>query len=129
MESWLQDNDKEVYSTHSKGKSVVAEKFNKKIYKCMISISKNIYIDKLDVISNKFNSTYHNTITMKPVDVKSTTCNDSAIENNDKDPKFKVGDHVSKYKNICAQRFIPNWSEDVFEIQKVKKSCAMDICC
>ena len=72
-------NDIEMYSTHNEGKSVVAERFirtlKNKIYKYMISISKNVYIDKLDNIVNKFNNTYYSTIKIKPADVKSNTYN------------------------------------------------------
>ena len=63
-----------MYSTHNKGKSAVAERFirtlKSKIYKHMTSISKNVYIDKLDDIVNEYNNTYHTTIKMKPIDVK-----------------------------------------------------------
>ena len=73
MESWLEENDIETYSTHNEGKSVVAEKLIRtldiKICKCMISISKKMYIDKLDDIVNKDNNIYHRTIKIKPVDV------------------------------------------------------------
>ena len=66
-----------MHSIHNEGKSVVAERFIRtlktKIYKYMTSISKNVYIDKLDDIVNKYNNTYHSTIKMKPVDVKSNT--------------------------------------------------------
>ena len=57
---------------------------------------------------------------MKPVAVKDNTY----IEVNDKDPKFKVGDHVriSKYKNIFAKGHTPNWSEEVFVIKGVKNT-------
>ena len=78
MKSWLEKNNIEMYSTHNDRKSVVAERFIRtlktKIYKYMNSLSKNVYIDKLDDIVN--------------VDV------------NDKDTKFKIGDHItiSKYK-------------------------------
>ena len=69
MKSWLQGNNIEMYSVHNKEKSVIAERFIKpvknKIYKCMISISKNVYIDKLDDIVNKDNYTYHRIIEMK----------------------------------------------------------------
>ena len=49
---------------------------------------------------------------------------DSNKKVNDKDPKFKVGDHVSisKYKNISAKGYMPNWSEEIFVIKKVKKT-------
>ena len=73
MESWLEENDIEMYSTHNERKSVVAEKLIRtldiKICKCMISISKKMYIDKLDDIVNKDNNIYHRTIKIKPVDV------------------------------------------------------------
>ena len=77
LKSWLQDNDIEIYSTHNEEKSVVAEKFTtalkNKIYKYMTSVSKYVYIDKLDDIVNKQNNTHHSTIKMKPVNVKSST--------------------------------------------------------
>ena len=95
----------------------------------MTSTSKNVYIDKLDDIVNKYNNAYHKTIKMKPVDVKDNTYIDSmelhsSKEVNDKDPKFKVSDHVriSKYKNICAKGYTPNLSEEVFVIKKVKNT-------
>ena len=63
-----------MYSTRNEGKSVFAEEFirtlKKKIYKYMTSISKNVYIDKLEDIVSKYNNTYHSTIKMKPGDVK-----------------------------------------------------------
>ena len=62
MRSWLQDNDIEIYSTYNGRKSVVAECFirtlKNKIYKYMTSISKNVYINKLDDIVDKYNNTY-----------------------------------------------------------------------
>ena len=77
MKSFLQNNNIELYSTHNEGKSVVAERFirtlRNNIYKYMTSISKNVYISKLDDIGNKHNNTYHSTIKMKPVDVKPNT--------------------------------------------------------
>ena len=60
----------------------------------MTSISKNVYIDKLDDIVNEYNNTYHRTIKMKPNDVKNNTHINIDKEVNDKDPKFRVGDHV-----------------------------------
>ena len=90
----------------------------------MTSVSKNVYINKLDDIVGEYNNTYHRTIKIKPVDVKDNTSIDSEKEVNDKDPKFKVGDHVriSKYKNIFAKGYTPNWSEEVFVIKKVKNT-------
>ena len=82
----------------------------------MTSVSKNVYIGKLDDIVGEYNNTYHRTIKMKPVDVKDNTYIDFKKEVNDKDPKFKVADHVriSKYKNIFAKESTPNWYEEVF---------------
>ena len=98
MKSWLEKNDIEMYSTHNEGKSVVAERFirtiKNKIYKPMTSISKNVYIDKLDDIVNEYNNTKHRTTKMKPTDVKDNTYIDFGKEVNDNDPKFKIGDHV-----------------------------------
>ena len=117
-----------MYSVHNEGKSVVAERFIRtlkaKIYKYVTSISKNVYIDKLDDIVNEYNNTYHRTIKMKPVDVKDNTYIDFKKEVNDKDPKFKVGDHVriSKYKNIFSKGYTPNWSEEIFVIEEVKNT-------
>ena len=117
-----------MYSIHNEGKSVVAERFIRtlktKIYKYMTSMSKNVYIDKLDDIVDEYNNTYHRTIKMKPVDVKDNTYIDFNKEVNDKDPKFKVGDHVriSKYKFSFAKGYTPNWSEEGFVIKKVKNT-------
>ena len=105
---WLEKNAIEMYSTHNEGKSVVPERFirtlKNKIHEYMTSVSKNVYIDKLliNIII------HHNAIKLKSVDVK--------------DPKLKVGDivRISKYKNIFAKGYIPNWFEKVFVIQKVK---------
>ena len=84
-------------------------------------MSKNVYIDKLNDIVNKHNNTYHRTIRMKPVDLKSSTYIDSSKEINDKDPKFQVSDivRISKLKNIFSVAYVPNWSEEVFLIKKV----------
>ena len=91
-------NDIEIYSTHNEGKSVFAERFirtlKNEIYKCMTSVSKNVYIDKLDDIVNKSNNIYHSTVKMKPINVKPNTYIDSSKEINGRNPKLKVGDIV-----------------------------------
>ena len=126
MKSWLEKNNIEMYSAHNKGKSVVAERFirtiKNKIYKHMTSISKNVYIDKLDKIVNEYNNAKHRPTIMKPIDVKDNTYIDSGKEVNDNDPKFKVGDYVriSKYKDIFSKGYTLNWSEEVFVIKKLK---------
>ena len=123
MKLWLEKNDIEMYSAHNEGKYVVAERFirtiKNKIYKYMTSISKNVYIDKLDDMVNEYNNIYHRTIKMKPIDVK-----DNTYINIDNDPKFKVGDHVRilKYKNIFAEGYTSNWSEEGFIIKEIKNT-------
>ena len=117
-----------MYSIHNEGKAAVAERFIKtlknKIYKCITSVSKIVYINKLDDIVNEYNNTYHRTIRVKPVDVEDNTYIDFEKEVNDKDPKFKVGDYVkiSKYKNVFAKGCTPDWSEEVFVIKNVKNT-------
>ena len=90
----------------------------------MTAISKNVYIDKLDDIVNEYNDTYHRAIKMKSVHVKDNIYIDFGKEVNDKDPKFKIIDYVriSKYKNIFAKGYVPNCSEEVFVIKKVKNT-------
>ena len=96
-------------SKRNEGKPVVAQRFirtlKNEIYKYMTSVSKNVYIDKLGYIVNKYNNPYHSTIKMKPADVKSSTYFDFNKENDKEEPKFEVGDHVRvlKYKNIFAK--------------------------
>ena len=108
FKKWLKDNDIEMYSIHNEGKSVVTERLitlKNKIYKYMTSISKNVYIYKLDDIVVEYKNTYHRSIKMKPVDIKDNTYIDFEKEFNDKDPKFKIGDYerISKYKSIFAK--------------------------
>ena len=128
FKKWLQDNDIIMYSTNNDGKSVIAETFIRTLknetYKYMTAISKNVYIDKLDDIVKEYNNKYHTSIKMKPVDVKDNTYIDVKKETNDKNPKFKVGDHVriSKYKNILAKGYMRNWSEETFVIKKIKNT-------
>ena len=94
MKSWLEKNDIEMYSTHNEGKSVVAERFirtlKNKLYKYMTSVSKNVYIDKLDYIVDKYNNTYDSTLKMKPVNV------------------IRDNVRISKYKNVFAKSYSPN---------------------
>ena len=114
-----------MYLTHNEEKSVIAKKFirtlKKKIYQYMTP--KNVYIDKLDDIANKYNNTYHSTIKMKPVGVKWNTYIDSCKKINDKNPKFKIGDTVrlSKHINIFAKDYTSYFSEK-FLSKKVKNT-------
>ena len=128
FKDFLKINNIEMYSTYNEGKSVVAERFirtlKNKIFKHMTAISKNVYFDVLDDIVNKYNNTVHRTIKMKPIDVTGDSYAEYNEDFNKKDPKFKVGDHVriSKYKNIFAKGYTPNWSEEIFIVSKIKNT-------
>ena len=108
MTLWLEKNDIEIYSMHNEGKSVVAKRFIRTLKIKFVSIldfkSKNMYIDKLDDILNKFNNTYHSRIKMKPVDVKPNTYIESSKEINYHDPKFNIGDIVRISNKKILQR-------------------------
>ena len=90
----------------------------------MTSISKNRYIDKLNDIVNGYNNTYHRATKMKPVDVKDNTYIHFGKGSNNKDSKFQVHDlvRISKYKNIFAKEYTPNWSEKFLIIKKVRNT-------
>ena len=123
-----------MYSIYNEGKSVVAERFirtlKNKISKHMAAIQQNIYFDVLGYIIDKYNNTVHRTIKIKPIEVMDNYYaeynEDSSMElhSNKKNPKFKVVDNVriSKYKNIFAKGYTPNWSEEVFIINKIKNT-------
>ena len=124
FKKWLSDNDIIMYSTFNEGKSVIAERFirtlKNKLYKHMTSSGKNVYYDVSDDVVNKYNNTKHNTIKMKPIDVK----NNKRVyidEHNEKDSRFKIGDRVriSKFKNIFAKGYTPNWSKEIFIVDKI----------
>ena len=90
----------------------------------MTAIGKNVYFNVLDDIVKDYNNSFHSSIKMKPKDVKNDSSIEYSEETNDKDPKFKIGDHVriSKYKNIFSKGYTPNWSEENFVINKVKNT-------
>ena len=91
-----------MYSTFNERKSVVAERFIRTLKnKILRAISKNVYVDVLDDIVNKYNNTVHRTIKMKPIDVTNDSFAEYNEESNKKDPKFKVGDHVRAQKYFC----------------------------
>ena len=124
FEKWLSYNDIIKYSAYNEGKSVVAERFVKtlknKLYKNMTAISKNVYYDVLDDIVNEYDNTKHSTIKIKPINVK----NNKRVyidEHNEKESRFEVGDRVriSKFKNIFAKGYTPNWSTEIFIVDKI----------
>ena len=68
--------------------------------------------------------THHDTIEMKPIDIKSIFYVEYSVGSNEEGPEFKIGDHVriSKHKNILAKGNAPNWSEEVFVVSKIKNT-------
>ena len=99
----------------------------------MTATCKNVYYDVSDDIVNEYNNTKYSTIKMKPIDVGDDTTKSSAIapnkrvyidEHNEKDSRFKVGDRVriSKFKNIFAKGYTPNWSNEIFILHKINES-------
>ena len=116
FKKWLSSNDIIMYSTFNEGKSVVVERFirtlKNKLYKHMTAINKNVYYNVLYDIVNKYNNTKHNTIKMKPKDVKNDNKRVYIDEHNKKSARYNVGDRVriSIFKNIFAKGYTPNWS-------------------
>ena len=114
-----------MYSTFNEGKSVVAERFIRtskyKLYKLMTATGKNVYYDVLDDVVNEYNNTKLNTIKMKPKDVENDNKGVYIDEHNEKDSRFKVGDRVriSKFKNIFAKGYTPNWSREIFIVNNI----------
>ena len=86
----------------------------------MTATGKNIYYDILDDVLNEYNNTKHNTIKMKLKDVGDNK-RVYIDEHNEKDNRFKVGDRVriSKFKNIFAKGYTPNWSNEIFIVNKI----------
>ena len=125
FKKWLSDNDINMYSTYNEGKSVVAERFMRtlknKLYKHMAATGKNVYYDVLDDLVNKYNNTKHSTIKMKPIDVEDNNKRVYIDEHNEKDSRFKADDRVriSKFKNIFAKGYTPNWSREIFIVNKI----------
>ena len=117
-----------MYSTHNEGKSFVAERFIKtlknKIYKHMTSIGENIYFNVLDQIVDKYNNSFHSSIKLNPKDVNDSVFIEYSEESNKTYLKFKIGDNVriSKYKNIFAKGYTPNWSEEIFVVKEIKNT-------
>ena len=128
FKKWLSDNDINMYSTYNEGKPLVAERFirtlKNKLYKHMTATGKNVYYDVLDDIVNKYNNTKHSTIKMKPKNVGDNNKRVYIDEHNEKSAIFNVGDRVriSKFKNIkniFAKGYTPNWSKEIFIINKI----------
>ena len=98
-----------MYLIYNERKSIVAERFirtlKNKIYKHMTTLLNSDYFDVLDDIVDKYNRTYQRTIKMKSLDVKFDSNAEYNVDSNDKNPKFKIGDHVriSMYKTFLLK--------------------------
>ena len=114
-----------MYLIFNEGKSVVVARFirtlKSKLYKHLTATGKNVYFDVLDDVVNEYNNTKHNTIKMKPKDVKNDNNRVYIDEYNKKSARFNVNDRVriSKFKNIFAEGYTPNWSKEIFVINKI----------
>ena len=91
----------------------------------MTATGKNVYYDVLDDVVNKYNNTWHNSIKMKSIDVKDNNKRVYISEDNEKKiARFNVNDRVriSKFKNIFAEGYTPNWSKEIFVVDKVNNT-------
>ena len=124
FKKWLSGNDIIMYSTYNEDKSVVAERFirtlKNKLYKHMTATGKSVYYNVLDDVVNEYNNTKHNNIKIKAIDVGHNK-RVYIDEDNEKDSRFKVSDRVriSKFKNIFAKGYTPNWSKEIFIVDKI----------
>ena len=90
----------------------------------MTAVLKKVCFDVLNYIIDEYSNTYHKTIKTKPINVKNDSFDEYNKESNERDPTFKVVDHVriSKYDNIFAKRYVPNWNEEIFVVKKTKNT-------
>ena len=122
---FLSNNNIIMYSTYNEGKSVVVERLirtlKNKLYKHMTATGKNVYYVVLDDVVNEYNNTKHSTIKMKLIDVGDDNKRVYIDEHNEKDSRFKISDRVriSKLKNIFAKGYTPNWSKEIFIVDKI----------
>ena len=128
FKKWLKDNSIAMYSTHNEGKFVISERFirtlQNKNYKHRTANSEHVHFNILNDIVDKYNNTYHRTIKIKPINVKNDSVAEYNEEFNEKDPKFKVNDHVriSKYQTIFAKGYALNWSEEILIKNQIKNT-------
>ena len=125
FKKWLSSNNIIMYSTYNEGKSVVAERFirtlKNKLCKHMTATGKNVYYDALDDVVNKYNNTWHNSIKMKPTDVKDNNKKVYINGRNEKSARFNEDDRVriSKFKSVFSKGYTSNWSKEIFIVDKI----------
>ena len=128
FKNWLVDEGIEMYLTYNEGKSVVAERsirtLKNKLYKHMAAIGRNVYWEVLDDVVAKYNDAISRSIGMKPKNVTQAKKSVYVEESNKKSARFSVGDcaRISKFKNIFAKGRTPNWSKEIFVVNKIKNT-------
>lgn len=123
------------YSTKSDKKASIVERFNRTLKNAMFKMfslrGSYQWIDIIKGIVYNYNNTYHRTIGMKPVEVNEynesivkSRINKSTTPANEKIPPrtFSLGEmvRISKYKNIFTKGYLPNWTNEVFEVYRVQ---------
>ncbi len=136
MTEWLNENNIIRYSTYGEHKSVVVERFNRTLkemmWKRFTAENTRNWSDILDGLIFKYNNKLHSTIGMSPVKASQKENKIKVLQNTlDKTkpnmknkPKFKVGDKVriSRTKAIFEKGYLPNWSEELYVVDKVQKT-------
>jgi len=136
VNNWLKENNIIMYSTYSEHKSCVVERFNRtlkeQMWKRFTAENTRNWIDMLDKLINDYNNKVHSTIEMTPVEASQKENEMKAIQNTlDKTrsipirkPKLKIGNKVrlSRTKQIFEKGYLPNWSEELYVIDKVQNT-------
>ncbi len=136
MNEWLKENNIIRYSTHGEHKSVVVERFNRTLksimWKRFTAENTRNWIDMLDKLLLEYNNKKHSTIGMTPTEASNKENETRVLQNMmnktivtpRRKPRFKVGDRVriSRIKGTFEKGYLPNWSEELFTIDKVQKT-------
>ena len=130
MDEWLKENKINRYSTYGEHKSAVVERFNRtlkeKMWKRFTAENTRNWIDMIDRLMNEYNNTVHSTIGMTPV--KASKMKRWEMKGDGKcvgKSKFKVDDKVriSRIKGTFEKGYLPNWSEAIYVVKEVKRTC------
>ena len=127
IQKWLDDNNILMYSTHNKGKSVVAERFirtlKSKIYRKMTANDSQSYLGYFNKLLDEYNNNYCHFTGKRPIDADYPILTQE-IESSHKTPKFKIGDRVriAKYRNFFRKVYTKNWAREIFVIDCVLKT-------
>ena len=136
MNEWLKENNINMYSTFGDHKSAVVERFNRTIKEKMwvrfTAENTRNWIEMLDRLMKGYNNTFHTTIGMSPINARKKINYELALQNtldktnniSKKKAQFKIDDKVriSRIKGLFEKGYLPNWSEEVFTIHKVKNT-------